>query len=250
MTHLASVYSKKYLEQLKAEISRYREQRNQRAVDEILEKFRKRFCDVSLFVKELKERFSRWLNKQLGRRGTLWMDRFKSVLVDGPEALATMAAYIDLNPVRAGMVDDPSEYEWCGYGEAGSGSRRARRGICKSLGLPQDSWESQALSRYRCFLYEEGTVSEGIQEQGADSKRQGFTKTQLAKVLSEERDERRQPRLGQRIHSFTEGVTIGRRSFVEKFAEKHRECYERLRTKKPRELKVNGTDTGICVLRE
>lgn len=188
MTHLASVYSKKYLEQLKAGISRYREQRNQRAIDEFLGKFRKPFCDVSLFVKELKERFSRWLNKQLGRRGTLWMDRFKSVLVDGPEALATIAASIDLNHVRAGMVDDPSEYEWCGYGEAGSGSRRTRRGICKSLGLPQDSWESRALSRQRCFLDEEGTVSEGIQEQGADPKRQGFTKTQLAKVLSEERN--------------------------------------------------------------
>jgi hypothetical protein len=62
----------------------------------------------------LKERFSRWFNKQNSRRETLWMDRFKSVLVDGEAALATMAASIDLNPVRAGIVEDPMLYEWSG----------------------------------------------------------------------------------------------------------------------------------------
>ena len=63
----------------------------------VLPRFKDRFCDVSLFVKELKERFSHWFYKQNGRRGTLWMDRFKSVLVDGGAALATMAGYLDLN---------------------------------------------------------------------------------------------------------------------------------------------------------
>ena len=87
LTHLATVYSKKFLEQLQREIATFREQGNERAVSELLERFKKRFCDISLFVKELKERFSRWFNKQKGRRGTLWMDRFKSVLVDGEEAL-------------------------------------------------------------------------------------------------------------------------------------------------------------------
>jgi exodeoxyribonuclease V beta subunit len=40
-----------------------------------------------------------------------------------------MAAYIDLNPVRAGLVKDPKDYRWCGYAEALSGSRRAQRGL-------------------------------------------------------------------------------------------------------------------------
>ncbi|MDA7887956.1 transposase [Akkermansiaceae bacterium] len=246
MEHLATVYSKKYLEQLKGEIAQYREQRNERAIAEILERFRKRFCDVSLFVKELKERFSRWLNKQLGRRGTLWMDRFKSVLVDGSEALATMAAYIDLNPVRAGIVEDPSEYEWSGYGEALSGSRRARRGICKALNLPQDSWEPRALSRYRCFLYEEGLVVEETERPS----RRGFSKAQMAKVLKEETHANRQPRLSQRIPSFTQGLAIGRRSFVAKFAEKYRESHERQKVKIPKALEIGGKDSEICVLRE
>ncbi len=250
LKHLATVYSKKYLEQLKGEISQYREQGNERAIKEILERFRKRFCDVSLFVKELKERFSRWLNKQLGRRGTLWMERFKSVLVDGPEALVTMAAYIDLNPVRAGLAKDPGEYEWSGYGEASEGSRRARRGICKALGLPQDSWESRALSRYRCFLYEEGLVVKEDRGKAEPSKRRGFSKSQMAKVLDEDSHARGQARLGQRIPSFSGGVAIGRRGFVEEFAEKYREHYKRQKVKTPKRLKIGGADSGILVLRE
>jgi putative transposase len=112
LKHLATLYSKKFIAQLERELREFREQGNEGAAGELIEKFMKRFCDVSVFMKELKERFSRWFNKQQGRRGTLWMDRFKSVLVDGEEALATMAAYIDLNPVRAGIVENPLEYEW------------------------------------------------------------------------------------------------------------------------------------------
>jgi hypothetical protein len=51
--------------------------------------------------------------------GTLWEGRFKSVLVEGTgQTLSTMAAYIDLNPVRAGIVKDPADYRWSGYAEA------------------------------------------------------------------------------------------------------------------------------------
>ncbi len=52
----------------------------------------RRFCNLPVFVKELKERFSRWYNQHRGRRGTLWMERFKSVMVEDGEALRTMAA--------------------------------------------------------------------------------------------------------------------------------------------------------------
>jgi hypothetical protein len=40
-----------------------------------------------------------------------------------------MAAYIDLNPVRAGIVKDPADDRWCGYAEATAGSRRAQPGL-------------------------------------------------------------------------------------------------------------------------
>jgi len=77
-----------------------------------------RMGDVSVFMKELKQRFSIWYNKSHDRYGTLWAERFKSVLLEGSLlALRTVAAYIDLNPVRAGLVEDPKDYRFCGYAE-------------------------------------------------------------------------------------------------------------------------------------
>jgi len=78
-----------------------------------------RMGDVSEYMKTLKQRFSLWYNHRHSRRGTLWMERFKSVLVEGRgNPLQTMAAYIDLNPVRAALAADPKDYRFCGYAEA------------------------------------------------------------------------------------------------------------------------------------
>ena len=67
--------------------------------------------DVSAFMKTLLQRFTQWYNLRMERSGPLWEGRFKSVLVEGkPGALMAMAGYIDLNPLRAGMVEDPLRY--------------------------------------------------------------------------------------------------------------------------------------------
>jgi REP element-mobilizing transposase RayT len=86
----------------------------------IRERLLARMHDLSEFMKTVKQRFSIWYNRSHGnRRGTLWMERFKSVLVEGAgNPLQTMAVYIDLNPVRAGLVEDPKDYRYCGYAEA------------------------------------------------------------------------------------------------------------------------------------
>ena len=86
------------------------------------------------------------------------MDRFKSMLVEGKgKALRTMVAYIDLNPVRAGLAKDPKDYRWCCYAEALGGSRRAQRGLCKAIGKPVDGWQTAgAAEAYRCILFDEG----------------------------------------------------------------------------------------------
>lgn len=61
-----------------------------------------RMGDISAFMKELKQRFSRWYNKSHNRIGTLWTERFKSLLVENTRSALMTAAYIELNPVRAG----------------------------------------------------------------------------------------------------------------------------------------------------
>ena len=60
-------------------------------------------------IKELKGRFAQWYNQRHDRYGVLWAERFKSVLLEGGEALAAVAAYIELNPVRASLCADPKD---------------------------------------------------------------------------------------------------------------------------------------------
>jgi REP element-mobilizing transposase RayT len=98
--------------------------------DDLREALAGRMGDVSVFMKELKQRFSKWYNKEHNRFGTLWAERFKSLLVeDQPGAVRTVAAYVDLNPVRAGLVNDAKDYRWSGYAEAVGGNVVARRGL-------------------------------------------------------------------------------------------------------------------------
>jgi REP element-mobilizing transposase RayT len=77
----------------------------ERRVEEIRSRYTRRMHDLSEFMKSLLERFTKWFNRAHSRSGTLWEDRFKSVIVKSGTAARTMAAYIDLNPVRAGVVN-------------------------------------------------------------------------------------------------------------------------------------------------
>ncbi|MCP5526480.1 MAG: transposase [Verrucomicrobiales bacterium] len=100
-----------------------------RLPDDLREGLGRRLGDVSAFMKEFKQRFSRWYNRRHKRFGTLWAERFKSLLVeDTPEVVEKVAAYIDLNPVRAGRVRDPKDYRWSGaWGGNGRQSTGAER---------------------------------------------------------------------------------------------------------------------------
>ena len=91
--------------------------------------------DVSQFMKLVKQRFSTWFNRSHNRYGTLWAERFKSVLAepDG-RVLGTMVAYIDLNCIRAGLVQDPKDYRFCGYAEAVAGHTAAQQGLKSVFG--------------------------------------------------------------------------------------------------------------------
>ena len=100
--------------------------------------------DVSMFMKEVKQRFSIWYNKSHKRIGTLWTERFKSLLVENSRiALMTVAAYIDLNPVRAGLCPDPKDYRSCGYAEALGIPGVARKGIARIAEKLKENYKRQ-----------------------------------------------------------------------------------------------------------
>jgi putative transposase len=59
--------------------------------------------------------YARYFNRCYGRTGTLWEGRYKSTPVESGRYFFTCSRYIELNPVRAGMVDHPAEYAWSSY---------------------------------------------------------------------------------------------------------------------------------------
>ena len=76
---------------------------------------------LSLLMKRLAGRQTRYVNKLEKRSGSLWEGRFKSSIISSREYLLACCRYIDLNPLRAGLVNDPKDYLWSGYNHKAGG---------------------------------------------------------------------------------------------------------------------------------
>jgi putative transposase len=70
---------------------------------------------ISLTMQSLGRRYVQYVNKEYNRTGTLWESRHKASLVQAEKYLLSCCRYIELNPVRAGMVAHPAEYKWTSY---------------------------------------------------------------------------------------------------------------------------------------
>ncbi len=70
---------------------------------------------LSLTIQALGREYVRYINRRYKRSGTLWEGRFKSALIESERYFLTCCRYIELNPVRAGMVSVPGEYLWSSY---------------------------------------------------------------------------------------------------------------------------------------
>jgi putative transposase len=172
-----------------------------------------RMNDVSEFMKIVKQRFSVWFNRTHNRYGTLWAERFKSVLVENtPKALETVAAYIDLNPVRAGLVDDPADYRWCGYAEARAGVSEAREGLA-AVGFSRehglDSWR-KVVARYRALLGAEGSTLRPGQEHKVRMDR-----ATAVQMMETGQELPLSDALRCRIRYFTDGAVLGSKDFIQ-----------------------------------
>lgn len=159
--------------------------------------------DVSQYMKLVKQRLSIWYNKSHGRFGPLWAERFKSILA-GPGAVQTMVAYVDLNCVRAGLVEDPKDYRFCGYAEAVAGNPLAQEGLRWVLGGRQ--W-TDTQAGYRQILFGTG----GSPRDAAANIPQG----QVRRVLEEGGKLPLAAILRCRIRYFSDGAVLGTRAFVE-----------------------------------
>ncbi len=177
---------------------------------ELRERILARMHDLPAFVRELKQRFGIWYNHRHDNKGTLWAERFRSTIVEASaEALSTVAAYIDLNPVRAKIVDDPADYRFSSFGRAVGGNRAARRGY-EAVFCQKRDWKG-LLPSYNLILYGKGEGPKGVP--GKDLGRIDAEKA--AKVLDNGGRLPVWQLLRWRVRYFSDGTALGSKHFLE-----------------------------------
>ncbi|MGJ8635086.1 MAG: transposase [Luteolibacter sp.] len=263
LKRLSSLYGEAFVADVAGQLNAARSEGgmvggNPERVGEIKGRFTYRMNDLGEFMKGLLQRFTQWFNGRHKRRGTLWEQRFKSVIVESGTAVRTMAAYIDLNPVRAGMVEDPAEYRWSSYGEAvGGGTRgngkKAREGLVRAISSDTDTgfdsrkWKD-ASRRYRRLM------GIALQRKPSNSKSQVSRKRGIsqneAEALESGDNETVLQELGMakmlrcRVRYFTDGAVIGSRDFVNEAFDSSRERFSERRKNGARRMRGGAKAAG------
>ncbi len=96
-----------------------------------------RMHDLGLFMKEVKLRYSKWVNRRAKRVGTAWCERYQSTLIDSQDRAAMLEAAREVEQfaVREGLAKSPRMWPWCGACLAARGTHpEAVAGICTLLG--------------------------------------------------------------------------------------------------------------------
>ena len=184
-----------------------------------IERLRRRLGSVSRFVQELKQTFSHWYNKQHSRKGYLWNDRFKGIIIENGDAQISCSAYIDLNPVRAGIVRTPEKYRWNSMGMMARDPGNSKKflnlnyySILKNSELLPEykniftKNHKDLMHRYRLFVYLTG----GIDKKDMDKIDQ--------QVITEVMNCHGRMGIGDcfsyRVRNMSEGIAIGAHTFI------------------------------------
>jgi putative transposase len=186
---------------------------NKDSAEGIRSRLKARMGDVSVFMREFKTRFTFWYNEKHGTVGTFWAERFRSVVVEADtEAQRMVAAYIDLNPVRAGLVEDASDYGFSGFGEACAGGSAARRGIARIEG--RVAWSTKSYERYRARL--SSRMGPGMR--ASHGGRPRATSAAMNGEVGSGADKVEGFGLLSKIRAFSEGWVVGSVAWVESFS--------------------------------
>jgi putative transposase len=256
LEQLGKLYSKVEMGKKRWELEHYREQGNEEAAERFRAKCFARLWNLSEYMKSVKQCFTQWFNRKHGRRGTLWEERFKNELTQEGHAARNVSAYIDLNPVRAGMVKDPKDYRWSGYGEAVAGGKAAREGLRRVLfeehatRMNEDladgelaSW-GEVQKKYRAVLFETGE----FRARDEVKRRKGISKEEVRKVLEGGGKLSEAEMLRCRTRYFVDGLVIGSKSFVNEVFVMMRGYFGAKRQDGAR--KMRGVETTLHTMRD
>ena len=212
---------------------------NRGVTDGQLPYFRNKFSNLSEFVREIKQKFARYYNKKQNRSGYFWGSRFKSVIVENGDTLINLLAYIDLNPVRANMVERPEDYRWSSIGYHVQTNNKGSFLSC-DFGLTafNDTPEAERLREYREFLYEKDGIesSKGATINETILKNERVGNYELTNI----------DRFRHKTRYFTDSGIIGTKSFVNHYYGQFKDYFNKCKTKKPN--KISGCD-GIYSLK-
>ena len=184
------------------------------------DRLQERLFDVSEFMRNLHSAFARFYNKTYRHHGRFWADRFKSTLLENTQSMLDAMLYVELNAVRAGLVERPEDWKGCSLylREAGQDD------WLLPLTSLFDKTNKRALSEYRSLVYYRGAVPTKpgqvaisqriIQEEEA----RGF---KVSGIYSK------------RLRYFVDGLVIGSEAFVRQHINKLRESGQYLRRKHP-----------------
>lgn len=98
-------------------------------------------ASLANLMRDLGQRYVQYFNRRHGRSGTLWEGRYRSCLVDSARYVLGCYRYIEMNPVRAGMVRSPSDYRWSSYA-ANTGQ------LSSTMVVPHAEYTGLALDEY------------------------------------------------------------------------------------------------------
>ena len=183
-----------------------------------------RLRDVSWFHRLLQQRFTVWYNRTrpVRRHGTLWADRFKNTLIESGTALWRCWAYIENNPVRAGLVNAAGDYRFGSLGRWSQSGRhplesQVNEALLPALGLEFGAFTLDDL----CDQLHQALAADNAGDESSATQDPGFVLT-----------------AGRRVRFWVDGIAIGSELFVRTMMSRvysHREiCRHRLARSRPK----------------
>ena len=172
-----------------------------------------KMIDISGFMRAYQQRFAIVFNKVHERTGTLWGTRFKSVILDEKDALKACVAYVELNPVRAGIVNSPEQYRYSTWGR-GLGTERHmfRQNFIKHMKQELVS-ESKSINDVDIFAVFRGEMA------GIIAAERGANCTEIAESQEHAKRKESMPvRFLSRTRHFTDGAIVGSKLFIRETA--------------------------------
>ena len=172
--------------------------------------YKDKLSKLANYMKEIKQAFSVYYNRKYRRKGTLWGERFKSVIVENGDTLINCLAYVELNPIRAGLVKKPEDYRWNSLGyHAQTGNPDQFLSMDFGVASFANVDAEECLRLYRQFVYEAGAI-----DHPAKPNAKKIRKRVLRKARKQNFKPTRTERFLMRTRYFTDSGIIGSKAFV------------------------------------